>query len=54
MAGELWQVTCACGWRTRGTREKVMSAVREHGRSAHGVDLTDEQIMAQAVPGGAE
>ncbi len=48
-----WQVTCACGWRTHGTRTEVVAAVQEHGRSAHGVELTAEQVMAQAtaVPG---
>jgi predicted small metal-binding protein len=47
-----WQVTCACGWRARGTRDEVVAAVREHGRSAHNLELTDEQVMAQAVPDG--
>jgi hypothetical protein len=44
-----WQVTCPCGWRTRGTRDEVVAAVQEHGRTAHGVELTDDQVMAQAV-----
>ena len=47
-----WQVTCACGWRTRGTRDEVVAAVREHGRSAHNVELSDAEVMAQAVPDG--
>jgi hypothetical protein len=47
-----WQVTCACGWRVHGTRDEVVAAVREHGRAAHGVELTDDQVMAQAVPYG--
>jgi predicted small metal-binding protein len=44
-----WSVTCQCGWRTRGLREAVVAAVQEHGRSAHGVELTPEQVMDQAV-----
>ena len=49
-----WQVTCQCGWRTRGTRDQVVAAVQEHGRTAHGLALTDDQVMAQAVRlGGA-
>jgi predicted small metal-binding protein len=44
-----WQVTCACGWRTHGTRTEVVEAVQAHGRSAHGVELTAEQVMAQAT-----
>jgi hypothetical protein len=47
-----WQVTCQCGWRVRGSRETIISAVQEHGRSAHGQDLTEEQVMTQAVPAG--
>ena len=50
--GAMWQVTCQCGWRTNGTRDAVVAAVREHGRTAHGVELTDEQVMTQAVPLG--
>lgn len=44
-----WQVTCECGWRTRGTKNEVVRAVQEHGRTAHGVDLVEEQVMAIAV-----
>lgn len=47
-----WQVTCQCGWRVRGTRDEVVSAVQQHGRTAHNVALTDEQVMQQAVPAG--
>ena len=49
-AARQWQVTCQCGWRTRGTRAEVVVAVQEHGRSTHNVDLSEEQVMAQAVP----
>ena len=45
-----WQVTCRCGWRTHGTRDEVVAAVQEHGRTAHQMELTEEQVMAQAVP----
>jgi predicted small metal-binding protein len=45
-----WQVTCQCGWRVHGTKEIVVSAVKEHGRSTHQLELTEEQVMAQAVP----
>ncbi|HWC31342.1 MAG TPA: DUF1059 domain-containing protein [Dehalococcoidia bacterium] len=44
-----WSVTCQCGWRTQGTREGVVVAVQEHGRTQHGVDLTPEQVMDQAT-----
>ncbi|MCA1833438.1 MAG: DUF1059 domain-containing protein [Actinomycetota bacterium] len=45
-----WQVTCDCGWRTRGTREEVVPAVQEHGRTAHQTELTEAQVMAIATP----
>jgi predicted small metal-binding protein len=44
-----WQVTCVCGWRTHGSKDAVVSDVQEHGRTAHGQELTDEQVMQQAV-----
>ncbi|TAK23097.1 MAG: DUF1059 domain-containing protein [Chloroflexota bacterium] len=47
-----WQVTCQCGWRTRGTQSEVVAAVQQHGRAAHQIELTPEQVMAQAVPTG--
>ncbi|HEY7467567.1 MAG TPA: DUF1059 domain-containing protein [Dehalococcoidia bacterium] len=45
----LWNVTCQCGWRTQGTRENVVAAVQEHGRTQHSVELTPEQVMTQAT-----
>ncbi|HEY3108312.1 MAG TPA: DUF1059 domain-containing protein [Chloroflexota bacterium] len=45
-----WQVTCQCGWRVHGTRDEIVAAVQAHGRAAHGLELSDEQVMAQAVP----
>jgi predicted small metal-binding protein len=48
-----WQVTCQCGWRTAGDRTAVVRAVQDHGRTAHNVELTEEQVMAQAVTTGA-
>lgn len=45
-----WQVTCVCGWRTRGMKADVVSAVITHGRDTHDQDVTEEQAMSQAVP----
>jgi len=42
------EVTCECGWQTRGGEDEVIAAVQEHGRSAHGQDLTREQVLAIA------
>jgi hypothetical protein len=49
-ASKQWQVTCQCGWRVRGTREVVVEAVQSHGREAHSMELTEEQVMSQAIP----
>ena len=50
----LWQVTCPCGWRTHGSKAAVVAAVMEHGRTAHGQQLTEEQIMDLAIRYGEE
>jgi predicted small metal-binding protein len=42
------EVTCQCGWQTRGTEEEVVAAVQEHGRTAHGIETTREQVLAIA------
>ena len=47
-----WQVTCQCGWRVHGTKQEVVAAVQEHGRAAHQRELSEEQVMALAVPTG--
>ena len=49
----MWQVTCQCGWRTHGAKAAIVPAVQEHGRSAHGIELTEAQVMEQAVPAEA-
>lgn len=49
----MWQVTCQCGWRTKGTKEEVVSAVQGHGRETHGQELTEEDVMAIAVQMGS-
>ena len=48
--GGNWRVTCQCGWRTQGSKNDVVAAVQEHGRRAHNVELSEAQVMAQAVP----
>jgi len=51
-AASQWQVTCQCGWRVHGTKEEVVRAVQTHGKETHGLELTEEQVMAQAAPAG--
>lgn len=42
--------SCDCGWHVRDVGEKVMEALRDHGITAHGIRLTDEQILAVSRP----
>ena len=55
----LMEVTCRCGWRIRGSEAEVIFAVQEHGRTAHGQELTIDEVRAvwrvvddPATPGG--
>jgi hypothetical protein len=51
-ATKYWQVTCPCGWRAHGTKDEIVAAVQAHGRSAHAQELSEDQVMAIAVPFG--
>jgi predicted small metal-binding protein len=42
----LMEVTCRCGWQCRGTENEVIDQVQAHGRSAHGVETTSDEIKA--------
>jgi len=44
------RVSCECGWSAEGEAAELITAVREHGRTAHGMDVTDEQVLAMAEP----
>jgi predicted small metal-binding protein len=43
-----YTVECDCGWSCRGSEEEVIAACREHGREVHGLELSDEQVLAVA------
>ena len=43
------EVTCICGWTCRGTEDEVVAQVIVHGREAHGIESTREEILAIAV-----
>ena len=43
------EVTCICGWQCRGTEDEVIVQVQAHGREAHGIESTREEILAIAV-----
>jgi len=43
------EVTCLCGWRIRGTEDEIVSEVIRHGREAHGIESTREEVLALAT-----
>jgi predicted small metal-binding protein len=42
----LMEVTCRCGWTTRGSRSEVIANVQAHGRTAHNQELSAAQVRA--------
>jgi predicted small metal-binding protein len=45
----LKEVTCMCGWQTRGTEDEVVEAIQRHGEETHGRRPSREEILALAV-----
>ena len=45
----LKEVTCMCGWQTRGTEDEVVAAIQGHGDEVHGRRPSREEILALAV-----
>ena len=43
-------VSCDCGFETRGPVDELVPAVQRHGREAHNMDVTREQVLAMARP----
>jgi predicted small metal-binding protein len=44
------EIVCDCGWSARGTEEELVAAAQEHGREAHAMEPTREQVLAAARP----
>ena len=42
----LMEVTCRCGWTTRGSKSDVIANVQAHGRTAHQQELTASEVRA--------
>lgn len=42
----LMEVTCRCGWITRGSKPMVIKSIQEHARAEHDLALTPRQIRA--------
>jgi predicted small metal-binding protein len=43
-------VTCECGFEVRGEEDDVVEQTQKHGREAHNMDVTREQVLAMAKP----
>lgn len=43
-------IECDCGWSFRGAEREVIAAGQEHGRDAHDLTLSPEQVLAAARP----
>ena len=44
------QIVCDCGWTARGTEDELVEAAQAHGREAHDMVPTREQVLAVATP----
>jgi predicted small metal-binding protein len=44
------EIVCDCGWTARGTEDELVAAAQVHGRDAHGLEPTREQVLAVATP----
>ena len=43
-------VKCECGFEARGREIELVPLVQKHGREAHNMDATPEQVLAMARP----
>jgi len=43
-------VRCDCGFEARGTEDTLVPVVQRHGREAHRMEVTREQVLAMARP----
>ena len=43
-------VRCECGFETSGDEAHIVPVVQQHGRDAHNMAVTREQVLAMARP----
>ncbi len=43
-------VRCDCGFEAQGQEEKLVPLVQKHGRDAHNMEVTREEVLAMARP----
>jgi predicted small metal-binding protein len=44
------EITCECGFNYRGEEDDLVTAVQEHARTVHNMQVSREQVLAQATP----
>jgi predicted small metal-binding protein len=45
-----WYVRCDCGWEARAPKDELVGLIQQHAREAHGLEVNEEQALAQARP----
>jgi predicted small metal-binding protein len=43
-------VRCECGFEARGPEDELVPMVQRHGRDAHNMEVTRDQVLAMARP----
>jgi predicted small metal-binding protein len=46
----LKRIVCDCGWTATGTEAELVAAAQAHGREAHDLVPSAEQVLAAATP----
>ena len=42
----LMEVTCRCGWSTRGSDTDVIASIQSHAKAEHDIELSAEDVRA--------
>jgi predicted small metal-binding protein len=42
----LMEVTCRCGWTTRGSQAAVIASIQAHAKADHNLKLTPDDVRA--------
>lgn len=45
-----WYVRCDCGWDARAPKYELVRLIQRHAREVHGLEVSEEQALAQARP----
>jgi predicted small metal-binding protein len=45
-----WYVRCDCGWEAGAPKDELVRLIQQHARDVHGLEVSEEQALAQARP----